>query len=284
MRSGKNRLVWSYSNSILYTGCPRAYFYYKKLKDESRRADENHNSTPLPLSSVSGIAIHKIISKTIDRWEEKPQVDFEELYRESMLWISHLIDNADHSILDVVNGKTLSPKIYQILSLRVRRYVENFRKNILPQFDGHKHLSHELLSLFSYENLIIAVKPDLCTLDPTGVLVVTDWKTGRNLESLQINKQLGIYAIWAHLEYKVPLSNIVAQYANLETSEMIRTNVTETTAMELTNIIRGDLSKWNKHDISDFPASPKLVKCFECRFLKHCSEGQQVSSIDGFTS
>jgi hypothetical protein len=93
---------------------------------------------------------------------------------------------------------------------RLQGVAENFNRFLLTRMVGHRVLAIEGNLQIRTESFYIRGKHDLVTQEPSGPIVLWDWKTGsapkpEYYEEFRNQKiQLGVYAVWINYKYRTP--------------------------------------------------------------------------------
>jgi len=149
-----------------------------------------------------------------------------------------------------------------------------------PHFSGQTYVMHERLDSFDLEGIRIRVQVDLATRSKGGEFVISDWKTGMELDPELTDLQMGIYALWASAGMGERLDEVITQVVNLRTGQLARrspdTDLLARVGSQLGIEARETAPPLRKDLLKPLPA---LEKCLACRFLRKCpAGGREVSA------
>lgn len=275
---------WSYSTSRLFDSCPRAFFFHQQEQSTDTRSDVDSDST-LPINHVGspgalvGTAVHRSISQQINRWRAGDSPSMVEAQSAASDLICEFCNThtfpADHR--DTAYDDDAEPRLQDSLSRAANAHLQTFFQVVWPQFSSHQYIMHEVVDSFTVRDHTVWVRPDLCTRNTSGDLVVTDWKTAP-VDQFEQSMQLLAYALWAHRKYEPDLNRIRAQRVHTGTGEFDRETVTQQRLDDLIEQIATDCEEWNsRSDRSQYPPDPETSKCLKCRYLDRCEPGQSVA-------
>jgi len=135
---------------------------------------------------------------------------------------------------------------------------------------------------FEFEDTKVFGTPDFALQDPQGIVHLYDWKTGKPSEENDAF-QLHVYALYAELEWEVPLERFRAYDAYLESGKVVACPITPESLEETRSRIRASIEAMRElHFDADretrsptgFPQipidSPEARHCRRCRFRELC--------------
>lgn len=180
-----------------------AYRYYKQYVDP-QRPTKSFESIEAGLGQLfhSYVENHfkRILARdgTISRRDILDVDDLLANFRLSFLWEGRIrppyrIVRSRYSVGDFIS--------------RLQIVAENFNKFLLGRMIGHRVLAVEGQLQIRTDSFYIRGKHDLITQEPSGSIVLWDWKTGNApkpeyYEDFRNQKiQLGIYAVWMRYRY-----------------------------------------------------------------------------------
>jgi len=276
---GESREGWSFTKSRLYLDCPRAFH----LAREANRSGINESGGAIPrhvinLSSLVGIAVHQSIADQIDRWVGGFQMSLREAQSHASAWLTSVLGDSEHLVTEKANGLHINSGILSKLTSSAKSRLHTFFLAAWPQFRGHEYVLHETLRSFCIQANRVWVKVDLCTKNPDGEFVITDWKTGRPSILQEDMLQMSTYVLWAAAEFSIRASDVHVRLANLRTGEMATHKVLTSHLAEATDRISRECRMWSNWDSGGFLPLPEVQKCYSCRSLRMCNEGQEVTS------
>jgi len=115
----------------------------------------------------------------------------------------------------------------------VKRCIEKFIELILPRFEGVRPDQEVPIALvgsggdpehFFLDDIKVYAIPDYVYREGQ-VWCIHDWKSGKPRE--EHAKQLGVYALWAHIKHHVPAEQIRVSIEYLQTGECLSSGITE---------------------------------------------------------
>jgi len=76
--------------------------------------------------------------------------------------------------------------------------IHTFFSDLWPHIKGNIYIRHETFDKVLVDSTKVVLKVDYISQDPGGILIITDWKTGAEMEDSPINRlQMGVYVLWA---------------------------------------------------------------------------------------
>lgn len=269
--------TWSYTKSRLYAECPRAFYFRRETRDGDKEGTDEIASDAVNLGAVLGIAVHRAIASEMDKWEDGEQPDLRDAQKSAERWIEGVWSQPGKRIIEVANGRSVDAGIKKRIAGGAKSHLKTFFQTIWPRLRSRDHILHETLKVFSLEEWSAVVKVDLCTRDESGIVYVTDWKTG-SLPVLGDNSfQLNTYALWASEELEVDPGGIEVQLASTKTGQILSRQPNESDLDEARETIVDESKQWAELEgRNDFPAVPGWDKCLGCPFLAICPEGKEV--------
>jgi hypothetical protein len=155
--------------------------------------------------------------------------------------------------------------------------VNLFYHDILPNYKAHTLLEIDGdPTRFLADGVHMWVNVDLLSKDPNGRLMITDWKTGKDVFDPEetSNDQLHAYAIWAALRYNVPPDDILTGLVSLRTGERKDFHRTKEEIESFKAKVKEESkSMLMVSDHTAFPTTPGK-ECRYCNYLKKCSDGR----------
>lgn len=279
--SGEGVVDWSYSTAQLFDTCPRAFFFHQQAQstDPGRDVDSeielpiNHVGSP---GALVGTAVHRSISRQIDRWRSGGSPNMTDAQSIATDLIREFCDT--HTFPEEQHDDdSASPRLQDSLSRTANAHLQTFFQVVWPRFSSHQYIVHEVVDSFTVHGHTVRVRPDLCTRNTSGELVVTDWKTSP-VDRFDQSLQLLVYGLWAHHKYEPDLDRIRAQQVHTGTGEFDREAINQQQLNDVIERIVADCEEWNmRADRSEYPPVPEDSKCRKCRYLYQCESGQSVT-------
>ncbi len=229
----------------------------------------------MSLSALVGLAVHRAIAESVERWKREQVPDQKGTIAIAESLIQDYWDDKESLIVEVVNGLSVDPNLFPTLRRRARETLKTFFRAVWPRLTSHEYVSHERLSSVNLGNVRVWVMVDLCTREPGGTLVVTDWKTGRGSPTDEDDLQLNAYALWANRKHETSLKKIAVQFVNVRTASFSRRVPSESALEQTTKLIQAQADSWvNSESQSSFKPIPESEKCIACPYLSQCPDGQ----------
>jgi hypothetical protein len=269
-RALKREYTWSYSKSLALSSCPRSYYYSYLWHDSG--GHKGIQNRMQPLSAISGVIFHEIISNQIDLWKcgELPNIKLAKAETESMM--SEIFDHPETHILEAFNGFDIGSSSRPIC-MRIKKNIDTFFLYIWPHFKDHEYISHEALEKYWLDDIQISIMIDLCTRNRDGQLVITDWKTGDLSRCEDANLQLTAYVLWAEIVRHEKLDNIIMQIANPRLGSIDRMIPDRKSIDNVYQLISYESKiKMSSTDMGIFYPVPTLDRCAGCLHYNKCSE------------
>ena len=262
-------LVWSYSRSVLLRSCPRAFYFEQAEPENASRIPRSQ-----PLRSIVGSAVHEAIALEIGAWASGRPVSLQRAEKNAAEKIEEAWFRKEDRITEAMNGMQVSDGLYERLDRAARSRLRTFFRMLWPHFSGQTYVMHERLDSFDLEGIRIRVQVDLATRSKGGEFVISDWKTGMELDPELTDLQMGIYALWASAGMGERLDEVITQVVNLRTGQLARrspdTDLLARVGSQL-GIEAQETAPPLRKDF--FKPLPALEKCLACRFLRRCPEG-----------
>ncbi len=276
---------WSYSRSLLFASCPRA-FYFELRRQTFDEVGERIATRDLSLKALVGLAVHRSIELEIEKWASHGSIDVQRAQDHAESFLSEIWSDAPHTVIEIANGMEVEPDTPRRLVHRSKRLLRDFFRLSWPHFSALDYRAHEKGSRFTVGGREISVRIDFCGQDSARRLVIADWKTGSVPAIGPGALQLGIYGLWAHHALKYRVGQIRTALVNLSTSEIVRHDLTSGDLARAKAVAFSELRTWEGlSQVEDFPAIAERGKCISCPFLRRCSEGRQaVDASSGIDS
>jgi CRISPR/Cas system-associated exonuclease Cas4 (RecB family) len=260
--SSKDRIApvkWSYSAAQQHDSCPRKLFYQHQIRQvNSVQTAEQTETSDNDAGSLIGSAVHEAIATEIERWAHGHSVSLTSAKRTAKARLSTQVieDTAEFSSMVQTTSN----------------HLDRMFSDIWPRYSSLTYICHERLGILSFSPGEAVVRPDFCTRDADGSLIITDWKTSQPAV-IEDPTQLEVYALWAHRRFEPDPDRISAEFAYCGTGEVrpvpIDAGVLDSTA----EMIRSDLNEWNKTIVEEaFPTDPDPMKCEKCSYSYICPQ------------
>jgi CRISPR/Cas system-associated exonuclease Cas4 (RecB family) len=182
---------------------------------------------------------------------------------------------ASDTILEYFNGMPIDNEFFNYILEDGKEKIKMFFEVIWPQIKDLEYLKHEDFDKFKIGDVEVVVKVDYVSKTKTGLIVLTDWKTGADNEEYESDLQIGTYVLWAMHYFQKNASDIRSELAYLKTGKMRPYAFGEHELDEIKNKILEDFQNMNhSYEIEDYPADPKPKKCISCQFGSICPDSK----------
>ncbi len=272
--------AWSFSKHRLWNLCKRSYYYRyigTALK-ESSTYDIYRLKRLKDLNSkyvLQGFLIHEAIENQLGQHRIGRDLSESGTKAQFVNRLEQFRKMAPESIIEFFNGLPLDDLFFDTIREEGKEKISMFFGVIWPQIKDLEYLKHEEFDKFKIGNVEVIVKVDYVSKTKTGIIVITDWKTGSDNEEYENDLQIGTYVFWAMDYYQKQPSEIRSEMAYLKTG-MMRAYPFNTEELEnLKNQIVEDFQQMNKsYEIDDYPADPSPKKCISCQFGTICPNSE----------
>ena len=160
--------------------------------------------------------------------------------------------------------------------------LDNFFDIVWPNFKDLEYLRHEKFDAFKIQDLTINLKIDYLTKSKGEVIVVSDWKTGKeNTYGGVTELQMATYILWVMSHYQKPPEEIRGEFIYLSSGKMRPFQMGFDQLEKIKNFIVEDSTKLNKsYEFSNFTTDPSKEKCHSCQFGSICSDSKITEDKD----
>jgi CRISPR/Cas system-associated exonuclease Cas4 (RecB family) len=273
--------AWSFSKYRLWNLCKRS-FYYRYIGTALRESPnfdiyqlkrlKNINSKYV----LQGSLIHEAIENQIA--QHHLGRDFSEDGTKSQFTnrLEQYRKTASDTILEYYNGLSHDDEFFNYILEEGKEKIKMFFEVIWPQIKDLEYLKHEDFDKFKIGDVEVIVKVDYVSKTKTGLIVLTDWKTGAdNNEEYESDLQIGTYVLWAMQYYQKNASDIRSELAYLKTGKMRPYAFSEDNLEEIKKKIVVNFQKMNRsYEIEDYPTDPNPKKCISCQFGSICPDSK----------
>jgi CRISPR/Cas system-associated exonuclease Cas4 (RecB family) len=270
----RKKFGWSKSRQEIWQSCKKAYYYryigkWEKEKKEKLMFLNSLNTIP----QIRGGYIHDAIRQQVLQHKAGRNISLISAQNYFKMRFNQVIENPKSFLVEAVNGIEIDIEELKEILNEANRLLENFFNILWHNYKNLKYLSHETLEKFYIKGIPIWVQPDMVTVNPDGMIMISDWKTGKNEEDPNENIQLGIYTLWAKEKYNCESNKIKAELVYLDSCNSLVTERNKIQLEELENyIVKNAQDMLSVENENDFPANPTPSKCRVCNFATICSE------------
>ena len=277
MPTDDTTIDWSYTNSRLYSSCPRALFYRHWRREGPSEQSGQSDEFPAQQEfnsggALVGTAIHEALRKHIAEWS-----------RGGTTGLQITQTTAESYIQQASDGRSGDARIdVGSLVTTAESHIKRFFRYIWPSIRSQRYITHEETSSFDLDKTTVWVRPDLCTRavsddkSDSSQFVIYDWKSRQPQEFEDPSLQLQVYALWAYREFEPEPERISPRLVFTSTGEVKRYHVDLEVLDRVKSRIRDDTNEWGSpDDESAFPPDPESEKCSRCSYLHSCVAGQR---------
>lgn len=279
---------WSYSVSREFDTCPRAFYdSWMDGDGKSQGAEPDQDDVHLlqfahGTGEAIGITVHRVIGSQIESWAQGQGTSLTEAKSAASRILSELEESLQHQLDHPLLRNESSPvALKEELSHTVETHIERFFQVIWPRFRFHQYICNEETFQFDVDGVPVYVKPDFCTRNEEGILVITDWKTAQHDSFDDQSLQLNIYALWANQALEPDISRLQVQAVHTSSGAVQRQAIDKDSFKLLTDKIVREYTRWTSEDDRDaYPTNPDTDRCSKCRHLANCGDGQRVTNTE----
>jgi hypothetical protein len=289
---------WSLSRHDTFATCQRRYFYsyYASVVDPEIQRLKKLSALPLWAGSVVHEAIERFLrsADTLPPQEEQEAI-IRSAIHEGMLndWQDSEKGSLRFRLFEHEYQVKVEPEDKKIVVGIVMRSLRNFfRSDTLKQAlsaGRERWLTLEDLVSFDLSGVTVFLRMDLAFRDPSGRVIIVDWKTGRG-EGRFSEMQVAGYALYAaNAGWVSSPEELATELAYLALPRFVRRSVTPQTLERARAFIQKSAGSMkallldplvNEARLEDFPmvvGRPRI--CRRCNFRKLCfpreeSEGE----------
>ena len=279
---------WSCSRHDTFSTCRRRYFYSYYASADDPEIQRLKKLSALPL--WAGSVVHDRIERFLRTAEGMPPQEEQEAIIRSTVHEGMLGDWRDSEqgslrfrLFEHEYQVTVEPEDKKMVVGTVMRSLRNFfRSETLKQVlsvGRENWLTLEDLVSFDLEGVSVFVRMDLAFRDPSGKVVIVDWKTGRG-EGRFSETQVAGYALYAtEAGWVKGPEEISTELAYLAIPRYVRRQVTAQTIDRARAFIKksaGSMKELlldplvNQARLEDFPMVERPRICRRCNFRRLC--------------
>jgi hypothetical protein len=270
----KKNFSWSKSRQGLLDECPLAYYYtYIARHEQDSQAKVINSLLKLKkLHFFKGEVIHASIRSQITQHCVGRPVSLEAAQNLVSMEFNKVFKAQDTYLSEAYNGFPLEGAILKKEQEDALAQIERFFSVIWHNYKQLEFLTHERLEHFFLGDIKVWVQPDLVTKNNSGILMISDWKTGSQ-ESARADTdlQLSVYILWASLHFGVPAQDIGAELVFLKTAQAFATKRSLPQINELKDyILKEARAMLSVNEASSFVPRPRFNLCKGCNFSTIC--------------
>ena len=299
----KNTFTWSYSRHGVFDECKRKYWlnHYgmwggwarQGVPERTREIYIQKNLATIPMwigtvvHDAAEACLKSLVRRRLPQRERvleqalsRARRDIQESREGAWRWDPkrkgafqlHYYDLAEEPDHFAEALDTIRAQIENLLESRIYRQMARYPERILEV--------EELLSI-DVGGVSVWVKLDGLMRGKDGGVVVVDWKTGKSHSSASVDRQLGVYGLYALQRWVQEPEQIKAMHVNLREDEfrvftMDQTQLDQTAAFiaESAGGMRALLQPYGENVAleEDFPMREEGdPRCARCRFRRTCN-------------
>ncbi len=271
--------AWSYSKHRLWNLCKRS-FYYRYIGSaliESNDFDIQKIKILKNLNSkfaLQGLLIHEIIENQINQHHLGRDVNEDAAQQHYTQRIEKYREMARESLIEYYNGELVDHRFFDRARSEGQDKISMFFGAIWPYFKDLEYIRHEEFDKFKIQNIEVIVKIDYISKTKNDIIVVTDWKTGKN-EDIEKDLQIGTYVLWAMQYFNKSQTEIRSELVYLTTGKMPHYEFSEEKLETIKRKIVEDFEEMNEsYEIENYPSDPEPRKCLSCQFGTICPDSK----------
>ena len=273
---------WSKTRQALWDTCRLAYYYHYIGKWEGFPGDPQRERLQR-LSKLKkfvfwkGELIHEIIRNQIALFSRREPFLEEGAKKYFEQQIEEVKKYPGSVITEVVNGLTIDDGRFETVRSDGLQQLDTFFRSVWPRYSDRSVLECERLNSFQVDGTKVWAQVDLVTQGKDEKIVITDWKTGdEKWVEIEGDEQMSVYVLWAMDNFKLPVTEISAEFVFLRSGE---SKLIPKTAEQLETFKRSIIDRaramFAVQSGEDFPPDPVERKCIECNFATLCPEGRK---------
>ena len=267
---------WSFSKHRLWDECRRQY-WYRYIGTALRTADDVDVARLkalrglTPRAALEGMLVHDAIEKQMDRFAKGMNVSEESAGKHLVSEMAKFTGTPRDKIIEFHNGLEPPGDYFEQVRSGGIEKLGTFFRTIWPVIKESEHLRHEKFDEVSLGDVLATVKVDLACRTADDMIVVYDWKTGRDNPAYESELQLGAYVLWATSYYDVGPENVRSELVYLATGNVRRHEFTTEQLERIGRLIVSDFKRMNRsYEMGAFAFDPYPWKCLGCRFATVC--------------
>ncbi len=267
---------WSFTKHRIWKRCMRQYYYeyiapYLKspapIDVNKIRLLKEYNSRFF----LQGQIIHDILNDQIKLHCDKKSMDVAKALGTYSKKIAQNKMMADELFTEYRNGEKIDPHFFNTIEENGKECLNIFFRKIWPDYENRESLRHEEFDKFKIGDIDVVVKVDFVSKMQDGTIILTDWKTGADLDLYETKLQMATYVLWAMQFYQKGLNEIKSEVVLLKTGETKRYTFFKEQLNEVQEMIKMDFEAMNTcYEYEDFPPRPIQRECLSCKFAIIC--------------
>ncbi|MCK9632587.1 MAG: PD-(D/E)XK nuclease family protein [Methanoregula sp.] len=268
---------WSFTKHRVWNRCKRQYYFeyiapYVKsqpvVDPEKIRWLKNFTSKFV----VQGQLIHDIIDKQIQLHIDNKPMNLVEAMNEFSKKVSLYKNIGGETFTEYHNGDKIPDSFYATINENGKTCLQTFFRMWMG-YQNQECLRHEEFDHFKIGDVGVTVKVDFVGKMPDGMLVLTDWKTGRDDDENETELQMATYVLWAMQYYRKSPDEIRTELVFLKTGETKPYAFFWEQVSDVQEMIPREFTEMNaSYEYPDFSAKPSPRECMSCKFAEVCPD------------
>jgi len=274
-----NNNSWSHTKYELWHRCKRKFWYQNiapYLLDPGN-LDVGKISmlkSLTPKYALQGRIIHEILEDQMNKHNLGREPDQEAMISQYLKKVQMYENTSRTTIAEFYNGAPDETFFDQIRETGVTQ-IHTFFSDLWPHIKGNIYIRHETFDKVLVDSTKVLLKVDYISQDPGGILIITDWKTGAEMEDSPINRlQMGVYVLWASEYFQKDPRDIRSELNFLSTGSIHPYLFTDTDLDDIRALITDEFRIMNStYEYEKFPRNPSSNHCIDCAFKAICDQG-----------
>ena len=267
---------WSYSKHNLWQRCKLA-FYYRYIGTALKRSD-NFDVEKLkvlkglnPKNAIKGKIVHEIIENQVGMLLSGRDMNEDASNNLLVHKVEQFRKSAKDTIIESYNGEDIDESFFDNMRSDGIDQISIFFNVIWPQFKDYEYKGHEALETINLGDVSCMVKADYISETRDGIVVVTDWKTGKENPKYESELQIGGYALFAREKYEKDPELIRSELVYLTSGAIRSFKFTSEELEAIESKIDADFKEmYVSVEMETFEPTPTKWNCRGCHFATVC--------------
>lgn len=274
---------WSFSKHNLWSTCKLAYYYRYigcALKEDGNTEVEKLKKLKdlCGKHALKGQIIHDIIKNQIGLFASGRDLNEEASAKLLAIKVEQARKNAKETITEYYNGAEFDDNFFDDMRSTGADQLSIFFDVIWPQYKDYSYVGHEKLESIELDDVKCLIKADYICETRDGILLVSDWKTGKEDPRYESELQIGGYALYAKEKYGKEPDKIRSELVYLATGAIRPFSFSIKELDDIKNKIKTDFNEMNSsYNIDSFAPNPGKWRCSSCNFASVCQHSVLLS-------
>ena len=270
---------WSHTKHELWHRCKRKYWYQNiapYLVDPGS-LDVGKISmlkSLTPKYALQGRLIHEILENQMKQHNSGREPDQEDMVSQYLKKVQGYETTSRTTIAEFYNRAPDEFIFDQIRETGINM-IQTFFSDIWPHIKDNVYIRHETFDQVLVDSTKVVLKVDFISQDPDGTLIITDWKTGAEMEDSSMNRlQMGVYVLWACEYFRKDPGDIRSELSYLSSGSIHPYYFTDADLDGIRVLITDEFRMMNStYEYEQFPRQPNSNQCIDCAFKTICDQG-----------